>query len=113
MSPVVALLVSCSGAISTIRQCFNQYGIAVVIIIYKDVLIASHLHILDKEYSEDMKKAFRKNNVDFQLVPIYLQETINTSLYIMITTEMPSWLKHCLIVQLEPLLKHGIHVLLK
>ena len=44
---------------------------------------------------------------------IYLQESINTSLSIMITTEMPSWLKHCLIAQLEPLLKHGIHVLLK
>ena len=45
--------------------------------------------------------------------PHYLQEAINTSLYIMITTAIPSWLKHCLIVQLDPLLKHGIHVLLK
>ena len=30
---------------------------------------ASHLHILDNECSEDMKQAFQKNNVDFQLVP--------------------------------------------
>ena len=30
---------------------------------------ASHLHILDNKCSEDMKKAFRKNNVDFQLIP--------------------------------------------
>ena len=30
---------------------------------------ASHMHILDNECSEDMKKEFRKNNVDFQLVP--------------------------------------------
>ena len=30
---------------------------------------ASYLHILDNECSEDTKKAFCKNNVDFQLVP--------------------------------------------
>ena len=30
---------------------------------------ASHLHILENECSENMKKAFCKNNVDFQLVP--------------------------------------------
>ena len=30
---------------------------------------ASNLHILDNECSKDMKKAFRKNNLDFQLVP--------------------------------------------
>ena len=30
---------------------------------------ASNLHILDKECSKDMKKEFRKNDVDFQLVP--------------------------------------------